>query len=261
MPGLDNYSATVRGGRIIVAPGNIDGSFIVDARSDLAQRVVVTGSYEPGVTEILSRLRIKEDGLIVNIGANIGLMAVYLAKQFPRSSVVAIEPNPDTFELLRQNVSHNDLTSSIECVSVCIGDQEGMVDLSIIEGKPEYSSVGGVVHSAVSNVVQRNVRVPITTLGNVVAERPISLLFIDVEGAEELVLRGAREILARDKPILYFECADSLLAKFGHSAASIETLLAEFGYSIRDGLHPNERLRHPFDGEVLAFVGEHLPFT
>lgn len=253
------YANTVRGGTLIVSPENIDGEFLVDARSHLAQRVVVSGTYEPGVIDVLDSLRISNSGVMINIGANIGFIAVYLSKRFPNAPVIAVEPNPEAFKLLQTNVQLNERSGAIECVPVCIGDEDGVVHLATIEGKAEYSSIGGVVHASVSDMAQKTIDVPITRLKKLVGDRPVSFIFMDVEGAEESVFRGAADILVRDKPILYFECADRLLQKFECSSESIENFLVQQGYQVRNGLYPHDRLRHPFDGEALAFVGNDSP--
>ena len=62
------------------------------------------------------------------------------------------------------------------------------------------------------------------------AELPISLVKIDVEGAEQLVLEGMMRTLAKHRPYLIVEITARFLAAFGHSAASLCELLAPLGY-------------------------------
>ena len=49
------------------------------------------------------------------------------------------------------------------------------------------------------------VRIQVIALDSLLYTRPVSLLKIDVEGMEGAVLAGARELLARDLPVVYFE--------------------------------------------------------
>jgi hypothetical protein len=71
------YRRVVQGGSIVLAPINISGEFCMPALSHISERIINTGFYEPEVTNILDRLVINE-GVIVNIGANIGLLVIRL---------------------------------------------------------------------------------------------------------------------------------------------------------------------------------------
>lgn len=101
--------------------------------------------------------------LIVDVGAGIGEFAVPAAMRYPRARVVAIEPDPGRFELLRRNVSRNAL-SNVELHRAAAG-------------RPESSDV---------------------PLGRFLGSGYVDLLKIDCEGAEVDVLLGlAPDELAR----------------------------------------------------------------
>jgi FkbM family methyltransferase len=248
-----HYRDSVVGGTLIVSPKNIPGVFEISARSDIAGRVVVNGSYEPEVTTLLEGLALKS-GVIVNVGANVGFYSIYLARAFPSAlRVIAVEPNPEAFRQLRVNIERNNLSLRIEALQMCIGDSAGEIELSIIEGMPEYSSIGGIAHPSVADRTQIRVRVPIRPLASLLRDDPVCLIFVDTEGAEELVFRGARDVLMRDKPVLLFECSNTLLRKFGSSTRELESTLNGFGYVVKNALCQRLSLQHPFEGEAIAF--------
>lgn len=252
------YRECVLGGVVILAPKNIAGRFEVSATSELANRVASTGCYEHDVTEVLNTLKLKE-GLIVNVGANIGFYSIFLASAFPKATkVLAIEPNPEAFRLLQANIIRNELSNRIQAIQTCIGDTDGKATLSVIAGMPEYSSIGGIAHPGVASCEQASVEVPIVPLGNVVGDERVSLIFVDTEGAEEAVFGGATDILRRDKPLLYFECSETLLRKFGGSTKELEVKLNGLGYVVRNGLCRQLALRHPYEGEAIAIHKEDL---
>ena len=58
----------------------------------------------------------------------------------------------------------------------------------------------------------------------------LSLIKIDVQGAEARVLEGAQGTLARNRPVLLVEIDDRALEAFGSSARNVEGLLAGLGY-------------------------------
>jgi FkbM family methyltransferase len=248
-----HYRDVVVGGTLMVSPKNIPGIFEIDAKSDIAARVVINGSYEPEVTTLLDRLTLKA-GVIVNVGANVGFYSIYLARGFPGAlRVVAVEPNPEAFRHLKVNIERNDMSHRIEAAQVCVGDSEGEIELSVIEGMPEYSSIGGIAHPSVSDRTQFKVRVPIRPLAAVLRGDPVCFIFVDTEGAEQLVFKGARAVLLRDKPLLLFECSDTLLRKFGSSTMELESTLNDFGYVVKNALCPRLSLQHPYEGEAIAF--------
>lgn len=59
------------------------------------------------------------------------------------------------------------------------------------------------------------------------------LLKCDVEGAELLVLQGARALLARCRPALLLSVHPSFLPRFGHTSAQVQAFLDDAGYSVQ----------------------------
>jgi FkbM family methyltransferase len=252
----DHFREAVVGGSMLLAPKNIDGQFEVSARSELAVRVAVSGSYEPDVTAALMPLKLQQ-GMIINVGANIGFYSVFLARAFPGATkVLAVEPNPEAYRLLAANIDRNGLAHRIEAVQACIGASEGTVELSVIQGMPEYSSLGGIVHPGVVRLRQTPVLVPVVPLAKLIGSERVALMFVDTEGAEASVFEAAREVIVRDKPVLFFECSSLLLSKFGSSTKELEQELNNLGYVVRNGLCPRLPLRHPYEGEAIAFHSE-----
>jgi len=60
--------------------------------------------------------------------------------------------------------------------------------------------------------------------------RPV-LLKIDVEGAEQLVLEGAKKWISKIRPTLLLEVHPAFLPKFGHSTETLANLVNELGYT------------------------------
>jgi hypothetical protein len=75
---------------------------------------------------------------------------------------------------------------------------------------------------------------------------------MDVEGAELLAVRGAERLLRENQPLIFFECDDQLLRKFGHSSSMLEEHLRALGYLVRDALDARVPLQHPFTGDAVA---------
>jgi len=251
---MQHYNHTVVGGHLIVAPINFPGRFKVDATSDLAKRVISTGSFEPEITELLKHFS-NVCGDVVNIGANIGFYTIFFASQYSNArKVIAIEPNPEALSLLQWNIEANQQSSRVDTIQVGIGDVAGTMELAFVPGKSEYSSLRKIVHQAVEGLIQQKVLVDVMPLGQAVGNSNFdpSLIFIDTEGAELLVLKGAKSVLEEFSPLLIFECEDVLLQKFGHSSEMLEAYVRSLGYEVRDASEPCLKLLHPFTGVAVA---------
>ena len=62
-------------------------------------------------TDCINRLQLEKHGVIVNVGANVGLMAVFLAKKFERNTI-AIEPNPEDIRYFEEKHYNEQVGSS-----------------------------------------------------------------------------------------------------------------------------------------------------
>lgn len=126
---------------------------------------------------------------VLDVGANIGIMACSLAVQRPDLHIVAIEPVPDNAACLRENVKANGLTN-IEIVHAAVSDRPGMLKFS--------------VEGPWSSVRESGVEVPAITLDNF-ADRDVSMVKIDVEGWEPHVIAGGAGLLSRKRPLVLME--------------------------------------------------------
>jgi FkbM family methyltransferase len=76
---------------------------------------------------------------IVNVGANIGDSAIALAKQTDKR-ILACEPVPDVFQLLRENVRANHLEQRIDACQLAIATEDGWAEM-LVPHDPGYSEV------------------------------------------------------------------------------------------------------------------------
>ena len=130
---------------------------------------------------------------VVDVGANIGAFSVWAAGMMGASGrLLAIEPNPVSFRELRRSL--DELAVDATAFAVACGDVEGEVTLHFQPGYTVSSSLTSF------DAATESATVPMRRLDALLGETGIShvdLLKIDVEGAEELVLRGAGEALSR----------------------------------------------------------------
>lgn len=134
----------------------------------------------------------------VDVGANCGLWTCVVGKSSCVEQIVAFEPNPKLCELLKRNVTGNQL-SSVEIVPCAVGDDVREVYLRVEESLATgYVSLQPGLTSL--PVLQ-------TTLDSYFGELAVSNLAIkiDCEGKEPSVLKGARNLISSHRPLLMIE--------------------------------------------------------
>jgi FkbM family methyltransferase len=156
----------------------------------LQQQIFFEGYYERPLIEWMKG-QLQPSDVFWDVGANIGavtLVAARLCRQ-----VVAFEPNPAALSLLKAHIATNGLTNVL-VIDRALGSEPGRADLhvgpdhnlgmsSLMAERPDAPRVSVEVESADELVRSGGVPAP-------------TVIKIDVEGAEHLVLEGAREVLA-----------------------------------------------------------------
>ncbi|WP_298234194.1 FkbM family methyltransferase [uncultured Azohydromonas sp.] len=144
--------------------------------------------------------RLPESALVLDVGANIGNHTVFFAKVLGLKTV-AVEPNPAALQLLRSNIALNGLEDRVELHPIALGATSGIG--RVLDDDPLNMGRARVAVSTDAGLAG----VPIRSLDEVVGERRVHLIKIDVEGMEIEVLRGARRTLAASRPMLLAEAA------------------------------------------------------
>ena len=163
---------------------------------------------EPSVR--IADLVLRDDPVILDIGASIGGVTAALAKRFPAGQVVAFEAAPSVHRSLRETVRRA-TGAPITVVEKAVGAEPGMLRFH-----EDGNGSGWGFLSEELGVVS----VPVVTVDDIVAELRldrVDFLKIDVEGGELGVLRGAEGTLLRDQPLLLFEVNVFCLWRYGRT--------------------------------------------
>jgi FkbM family methyltransferase len=161
----------------------------------------------------------------IDVGANVGYFACLFAAKVGRAGrVLALEPGARTFAFLRETVDLVGLPE-VSLKNVCALDSERSVRFMVAASDATESEQSLRVADARRGEFQE-VEVPGTTLDALVCQHEIagrvSLVKIDVEGAEPLVLRGAASLLAAEVlPFFVVEIHRLALANFQFTPADI----------------------------------------
>ena len=141
------------------------------------------------------------DGAFFDVGANIGLYSLYFAKIFP-GQVYAFEPSALNLGLLAKNIALNELSDQIVVVPIPLTASNVTAPLTLSESDEggAQSTFGATYgHDGLPLIEKMTYQMPGCSLdflieSGVLPELP-SLLKIDVDGIEHLVLEGAQAVL------------------------------------------------------------------
>lgn len=201
--------------------------------------------YEPDVWKHLMS-NLKKGDTVVDVGANIGLYAIAIAKHVgSQGRVVAIEPNEKNFKTLKQHIRLNKTSDNTTAIKAACGEKESMVHLS-----------GGGLTASVSrtnDMEQSADSVRCLSLDGL-NEKKIDIIKIDVEGYEDMVLRGAERLLSdpnRKPRLIYLEVHPFAWADIKKTGEFILSTLKQAGYSVAD-VEGSEVTSISEYGEVVA---------
>lgn len=170
-----------------------------------------------------------ENPVVLDIGANFGIYSILIASSFETSQVHSFEPVPHTASLFRSNINRNHVGSRITINNVAVGSEPGHLLITIDRYAGNYLLTDNSYNGNVQEV-------PVIRLDDYVAEKDlqrIDFIKCDVEGAELLVMKGARQTLTRMRPIIMLEIAEEWTRRFGYSAADIKAYMQDAGYEYK----------------------------
>jgi FkbM family methyltransferase len=184
--------------------------------------------------------------LIVDCGSNIGLAVLYFKRLYPKCRVIAFEPDRATFEMLERNVRANNL-ADVTLVQKALYDSVGSVPFFISPEQP-----GLLVQSTRKENLARSQETMVETemLSTYLSE-PVDFLKMDIEGAEDHVLKDLNETgklaLVREIVLEYHHHLTPREDKLGVFLKTLEQ--TNFGYQLKAALVPPFR-----KGEFQALI-------
>ncbi|MCX6811322.1 MAG: FkbM family methyltransferase [Candidatus Berkelbacteria bacterium] len=199
--------------------------------SGIAPDLLTSGMYEPFQTELLRKL-ITKNMTVVNIGANIGYYTLIAANKVgPNGKVYAFEPEPKNYQLLIKNIEKNGYKNILP-IQVAISDKQGTLKLFL-----DKSNLGNP-SLAEQNIGEKNgfVEVKTNSLDNFFEKHSkdfkVDLLLMDTQGAEGLILDGAKKIIRNNKLKIIMEFWPWGLNNVGTDALNLLKRLKKYGFKI-----------------------------
>jgi FkbM family methyltransferase len=169
----------------------------------------------------------------IDIGANVGLVAVPLGCKFRDCRGIAVEPIERNVDALSLNLSLNSLTATITVIPVALGDKIGTVLMLRDHNFGGSTGNAKIVRDAGTSMSKYEVNVEL--LDNIWRESgspPVSFIKIDVEGYEYQVLKGGQELIKNCRPVIYGEFHNALMPQNGYDFHDVLQLFNHNNYIV-----------------------------
>jgi len=175
---------------------NRDGLF--HCRKGKDDVMMAAEAYEYPLQKYFEEIK---QGVFVDIGANIGKYTVKVARQMGnKGRVVAIEPDPETFRILKRNITLNKLQDTIAFNVACWNeDQELTLNIS-----PSLETTGNFSVKRIPKCVSSAIKVRGLKIDDILRDLDIcevDFMKIDSEGVEVESLEGATETINKSKSL------------------------------------------------------------
>jgi len=139
---------------------------------------------------------------IVDIGSHIGISILYFKALYPNCKILAFEPNPISFGILKENVFNNGL-EDIQLINKAISSDSSLKDFYIDNSKQNWESNSSFLKNSWSGKEStKSIKVECTRLDEYIKDiENIDMLKIDTEGSEYEILNSHKNILNKVKNI------------------------------------------------------------
>ena len=189
------------------------------------------GVYERDNLKLI-QLFLKPDTTLFDVGANIGMMAVPILYSQPVLKVISVEASPNSLSYLKKTHDAASFRERWQIIDKAVADQPGVVDFHI--SKSANGALDGLRNTDRAEIVD-TIKVECTTLDTIWKEQQqpeISFIKIDIEGADLLALRGAKDCISKCRPVILMEWNQINIKPFGFTNAALMDFVKEINYEI-----------------------------
>jgi FkbM family methyltransferase len=207
------------------------GDFIGNINDNCVfERYVREGTWSPGLIEFLNIKFAAGNGTYIDIGANIGLTVIPIAK---RCGVrcIAVEAEPNNFRLLKSNLALNDVDHLVSAHNFAAYSKHTILSFEL--SAHNFGDHHISLHEATAGDLNRTIKVEARRLddltNSLTLQHPI-ICKIDTQGAEPDVLKGGQNLI-RQTETLIIEADPKLLARQNYSLDDLLSPLEAAGFS------------------------------
>lgn len=226
----------------------------------LMPQLAVNGYHEIDLTDyFMNNLRAQHNCL--DVGANFGYFTCIMGRWASQGKTIALEPDRKAFELLRDNIYINSLEATAFARQRAAGDVEGTITMHRRIKRSGNTSIAKIAEETLSGMGEppsQPFDVTCTAIDNLLPDfnGRIDCIKIDVEGAEPLVLRGARTTIRQNPEVnIVMEWSPSQIRDAGLDTREFTTDLA--GLQLSPAVITTGGASQPLSWEALLSLSYH----
>lgn len=162
------------------------------------------------LTRSILKQYLKIDSNCIDVGSHKGEILSLMLKYAPQGVHRAFEPIPYLYKVLLANFK-----DTAKIFPYALSDKSGETTFQLVKNAPAYSGINKRRYDVVAPEIEE-IMVEQKTLDEMIPlDENIHLVKIDVEGGEFGVLKGGKNTLKKNKPILIFECGKGASEYYG----------------------------------------------
>lgn len=154
------------------------------------------GIYEKDIVDDIYN-ELDNTKVMLDIGSNIGQHSLILSSYCKK--IYAFEPIPKVYNQFRRSIAKNNI-QNIETFNIGISNRQETKEFNFIE---DHAGASSFIDR--SNDHTHKITVPTNTLQNILGNTSFDVMKIDVEGYEAVVILGNKEIILKNRPVIFVE--------------------------------------------------------
>jgi FkbM family methyltransferase len=215
---------------------NIIRSTLIFLRLDLTKNL----EYDRLTRLILKRV-VEDSSNCIDVGCHKGEILDLILKFSPKGKHFAFEPIPYLFNQLKDKYNNRAVV-----YPYALSDKKGETTFQLVKNAPAYSGINKRKYDIAHPDIEE-IKVELRTLDEVIpSDVKIDVIKIDVEGGEFGVLKGAKELLKKNLPVVIFECGVGASDYYGTNPLDLYNFMVqEIGlniYTLKAFINGNEPL-------------------
>lgn len=194
-------------------------SFFVRDPNDLIQAFHARGEfYEREELSIITDF-FNKGSVFLDVGANIGNHAIYVAKFLHPRQLILLEPNPPAIEILQINIELNKVAPSVDfsMIGTGLSDSDGWAGAHIPAGNLGATTLWHVAEES---------KIRLARGDSLFLGRRIDFIKMDVEGMEIRALKGLMATINANRPTMFIEVDNVNRDEFLETIKSIDYSIA-----------------------------------
>ncbi len=180
------------------------------------------------LTKAILKRTLNANSNCIDVGCHKGEILDYFIKYAPNGQHYGFEPIPNLYKSLKEKYA-----TMANILPYAISSKSGESTFKFVRNAPAYSGLSLREYNIPSPDIEE-IKVELKTLDEIIpTDIKIDLIKIDVEGGEFDVLKGAKDLLMRDKPTIIFECGLGASEYYGTNPTDIyQYLTNEIGLRV-----------------------------